>query len=336
MLAKTRLTWLPLSLWACSPGEAPRPDSGFQDLEIDNPSAWVYSPDDTASTDVDLDAMAVALQEWIDLSYTYNAEGLFEGYKSAIESRGYHPSTGAGCPQYEAATIDNTTFERWFGICNTTEDAAFAGQVGAFDTEDNSLQGSDITGWFVPPLLKADETLFTGSNWSGMAYIRDLEDRRFWGAGTLSAMNGVGTDGRSVKLSQVMGSYLWDGSGDEDAWFGTVVSIDWGVRVDWDPEGNIIVVVTGGLPRLSATGATIVTDWLLLEYRNSGKSCPIEPNGNMEYRDADGLWFEIEFEGFSEKSKYCDGCGHVSSEGEIIGEVCVDFSPWVEFGDSPW
>ena len=67
-----------------------------------------------------------------------------------------------------------------------------------------------------------------------------------------------------------------------------------------------------------------------------------EPYGSMGVRDNAGSWYTIEFDvvyendAFSAPDGTCDGCGTVSHEGDVLGEVCIDPTPVIDWESTPW
>ncbi len=334
-------------------------DSGFEDLSVENPSVWSYEAGDTAELGVDLDLVTAAVQEWIDLSFTYNAAGLIAAYDDTMEARGLHSQTGLACPEFESTEIGTSVYEHWAGVCTTAENAAFAGQAWAFKVEDNALDGSEVTYSKMPDSLMnySDNSLaalYTGRGWTGMSYIRDVEGERFWGAGDLVALEGERNDGWLTQISSAVGSFHWQPQGGVEAWYTDLVTVDWSVRVDRESDGGgLAMMVNGGISSLPETGATVVATF---PFDTCRACCDLEGGGVLEVRDATGLWVSVEFQGgtqgsgsclagcsdLEQKASDCDGCGRVYIEHKnpdqekTYGEICLDHSAWFGFEGAPW
>ena len=58
-------------------------------------------------------------------------------------------------------------------------------------------------------------------------------------------------------------------------------------------------------------------------------------------RDSEGEWYDVNFQGPPYQGARvlpndCDGCGQVYYRGELLGEVCPDFSILTDWEDRPW
>jgi hypothetical protein len=67
-----------------------------------------------------------------------------------------------------------------------------------------------------------------------------------------------------------------------------------------------------------------------------GSLCGIEPGGTVQMRDGYGRWVDITFHGPQMEvgggdPQQCDGCGDVTLEGEPVGQVCPDLTPWYQW-----
>lgn len=68
----------------------------------------------------------------------------------------------------------------------------------------------------------------------------------------------------------------------------------------------------------------------------SNVDCLVEPNGTQHVQ-VNGAWVYIEWHGdlLGEPDR-CDGCGDAYAQGEAIGQVCADYSSWLDWTSSPF
>ena len=71
----------------------------------------------------------------------------------------------------------------------------------------------------------------------------------------------------------------------------------------------------------------------------SSFDCSLEPSGaqNIQVSDTGDSWLYVVWHGDEgQDSEQCDGCGDVYFQGEAIGSICVDFSSWLDWTNSPY
>jgi hypothetical protein len=85
--------------------------------------------------------------------------------------------------------------------------------------------------------------------------------------------------------------------------------------VDWD----------GGITRIPGAIAAARLDGLTLT-----SACDVEPSGGLWLWDTDDRWYEVDFD------DTCDGCVHVTLDGQDLGEACADWTPLIDWETQPW
>ncbi len=223
------------------------------------------------------------------------------------------------CPQ--AYTVNGNSF--WYGACtstagmsydgylfyNTYEQYDFFGDGGAWDVE--LLSGST-------QMIDEDGRLI---HWGGSAYLAD----------------GLSVDGYPVFFSSVTGSFMDDGA--VEPWLQTGQSH---TLMMYGASFSEILPINAFLVsgRMEWTGAVTAIEFgdTVTYASQIGYPCPAEPSGTLAIRDAHGRWADIAFDVSSDwqLTGECDGCGVASFHGEVIGEVCVDIAPLLDWRDSPW
>ena len=68
----------------------------------------------------------------------------------------------------------------------------------------------------------------------------------------------------------------------------------------------------------------------------SNVNCLIEPNGTQNVQ-VNGEWVYVEWHGDRlDEPDLCDGCGDAYAQGRSIGQICVDYSNWLTWTESPF
>lgn len=107
--------------------------------------------------------------------------------------------------------------------------------------------------------------------------------------------------------------------------------VDGGFYIYWDAS------ISGMVDEINA----IRMENIYMYSANEGSMCELEPSGSISIRDSEGNWYETEFDG----PKYfgaaafppdCDSCGRVFWRGELLGEICPDFSLLTDWEERPW
>ena len=275
-----------------------------------------YTPPEDADMDSvewDLDGIEMALDDVFAGVRTRHTTPILTGYDSVMTQADSY------CPQ--AYTVDGNSF--WYGACTSTSGMSYDGYLFYNTYEDYNFFG-DGGSWNVE--LLSGSTQMVGSDgrlihWGGSAYLAE----------------GTSVDGYPVYFSSVTGSFLDDGA--MDTWlqeghsdtlmmYGasfseTIVSNAFMISGSMQWEGAVTAVEFGETVTYSA---------------GVGYPCWKEPMGSLGIRDAHGRWLDIQFD-VSEDWQLvgtCDGCGQALANEEVIGEVCVDVAPLLDWEDTPW
>ena len=280
----------------------------------DTPSEYI--PPEDAEVDIlewDLEGIQTALDDIFFGVRTRHTTPILTGYDSVMAQ------ADAYCPQ--AYTVDGNSF--WYGSCTSTAGMSYDGYLFYNTYEDYNFFG-DGGSWNVETL--SGSTQMVGSegrliHWGGSAYLGE----------------GTSVDGYPVYFSSVTGSFLDDGATETWLQEGHSDTLTmYGASFSETVVSNAFMI--SGSMRWS--GAVTAVEFVeTVTYSASvGYPCWKEPTGALAVRDAHGRWLEIQFD-VSEDWELvgtCDGCGNALSNGEVIGEICVDVAPLLNWEDTPW
>lgn len=305
---------------ACAGSRTAAPDTG----QVQVPPAYDvadYTDDQRPSASFDQEAVESSLQAAIDEALGAAAQPVLDGYGEAMAW------SEDDCPSlYE---VDGNLF--WYDQCTTTAGASFSGYGFYYVYE-----GVDYLG---------DGTPFDGAVVYGLGEIDSPDGTRIEVGGSAGALVGTSSDGVTLYISSVQGSFDWDSPEAAETWMGE------GLRPSLSTYAAVVlaydvhyVSLDGGLDGLTdARGEavplpTATLDSVVLADEVVGFGCDQEPAGTISLRSPDGAWFSVTFDVADDYSLtgVCDGCGEVSYDGAVVGEACADFSPWLDWGDSPW
>ena len=286
--------------------------------ESSEPSEYIPPEDVTQEPEEwDLTGIEVALDEIFSTLRTRHTTPILSQYSMVMAQADSY------CPQ--AYTVDGNSF--WYGACTSTTGMSYDGYLFYNTYEEYDFFG-DGGAWNVE-LLSGSTQMIDGEgrliHWGGSAYLAD----------------GISVDGYPVFFSSVTGSFMDDGA--VEPWLQEGQShtlMMYGASFSEVLPINAFLV--SGRMAWSGSGSGAVT---AIEFGDTvtyasqiGYPCPAEPSGTLAVRDAHGRWVDIEFDVSSDwqLTGECDGCGVASFNGDVIGQVCVDISPLLDWGDSPW
>jgi hypothetical protein len=290
-------------------GCAPPPAA---DAEPAAPLAWRY-PGAAAPAVVDAEVLGAALQGAIDAAYTFNSDPILDGY-GAVMTGG-----DATCPAHQNLGV----FTYWFDDCTAGSGTRFYGytfyQVPAGGgTENLALWGASTV------TTAAGEVFHLGGR---------------------ARRGGMADAGGEAWYSFVDGSFRWDGAEAAGTWLaaGYQVELELDAQRLADGIGSRHATLDGGVYGFAGPLPTVrFEDVALFAAGDRDPACTLEPSGALAARDADGQWYEIAFAGVGGPGEVagadgCDGCGQVVFQGEPVYDVCLDFTPLVDWGEgAPW
>jgi len=224
-----------------------------------------------------------------------------EGLRVAYDDVMTHGSPS--CPSYY------DTQGLWYDDCSTDGGAEFHGYV--YEVE-QYVPGDEYWTIYGEAMGRAPDS--RDFDFSGYAYYGDVSDD----FGNRSLYTGVA------------GTFRWEGA-EDGSWLKEGGSPAVYLLATTDSRGKRWMYLEGALGDVGGDPAQAVDfGGLSLGDRTFGLPCDNEPTGTAWIRDREGAWYELVFD------TACDGCGRVSRDGDDHGEVCADFSQWLEWEGKPW
>lgn len=317
---------LALALPACGVADQPVPADGSaaNASQDDGPSAYTWEPEEEPAPTYDAATVEAALADVVYGMLTIGSAPVLDTYFGLMDT------ADADCPVLSEQ--DGNVF--WYGQCTAGSGAYFDGYAFTYIYDGVEMFGEGGGLWDAITV-------------SGVATIRDNAGHAFHLGGQVYSGTGHGDDGRLMWASNVVGGFAWDGEDADQSWLGEGISHGLyryaaqypGATGDGITGNSVYVNGTIGGLGAAATGADIRGFWLIHEAL--GMLCELEPGGDISVRDADGAWWDIDFDLEYTDSGWqltgeCDGCGGVYRDGVYQGEVCADFSPLLDWIDRPW
>lgn len=260
--------------------------------------------------------LADALEALLAFSMQVSAPSVLEPYQARM--------AGASdtCPTF----YESDSGRYWSDACTAESGARFEGG-GALIEETSADAGTTS----VTTALVAD------------AVMRSPEGAALTLDGQVTALRTDADDGSyQSHLSLVLGTFTLEGA--EASWLLTELQVDLLVQGRYaPPTDGRAAYLDGGLFDMDGAYPEVFFEGLLIADAASGGACPTEPGGVIAVKDArTGEWWDITFDGETalgggvEDPARCDGCGEVRLYGELLGEVCLDFSALTDWGEAPW
>ena len=165
--------------------------------------------------------------------------------------------------------------------------------------------------------------------------------RALIGAGSAGLLEGVSDDGAVTTYTVVDGGFAWTGDGSEGTWLaeGVDPEMAWSAMA-WPDLDARLIVLDGAFSVEGGAIEMMVFEQALFINAGVGSTCPEEPSGAISALTGEGVWLDLIFDGASwedvgQALEGCDGCGQIWHRGEMLGEVCPDFSPLLDWNERP-
>lgn len=309
-----------LSLVACKKDEPVDSSLGTQPIETDTYEAddpLPYEPGlEDPTPDPSADGLDVVLEQAGEVALSYSAEPAVAGYVALMDS-----GADKSCP----TLYDKQGASLWYESCSG-KNGSFGGYAYAYFYEDES----------------DGNYLWTGAAVNGVMSIVDDQGNTFLGEGTAQFLSGVTKDGQGFAWqSYAQGAFTWTDA-DPDSWVfaGDSASVGWYALHYPKYDAKALLFYGGVTIEVDEAIYAVAFDENLMADELIGSACPEEPGGTISVRDANGLWYDVVFDGPKGEdpgdASRCDGCGDVFFRDELIGTTCPDLTSWLSWEDQPW
>lgn len=282
---------------------------------------YIDPADEIALPDVSTEDMQDALDAAIVALHGLDAGPVLDAYAAAMSY------ADDDCPTW----YSNAEGDYWYDSCDSDDGAHFDGYLGTA-----TYDGTDT----------GDGTAWTGFTISGVATVETEDGRRFVANGAAGRLSAE-ADGLYQYYTVVDGSFSWDGEEANGSWLdeGPVPAF---TLYAWDAPstGARAMVLQGSVSGFDGQASTVVFDGVVIANALAGFPCEIEPSGTLSFRDPEGRWYDLlwdlpydtETSTLGEMDEAdCDGCASTWTNGEYLGETCLDWSGLMAWdGDTPW
>lgn len=308
------MTLAALLLVACSPT-----DSDAKPADNTAPtgdSADTGEPGDTGAEPFAADELEDTLEALLASAMQVSAPAVIAAYQAGMAG------ADATCPTF----YETDTSRYWSDVCTAESGTRFDGGGGLY--EDTSA---------------ADGARYVTTTVLSEGTIRPPDAAALTLDGQVTVSRADADDGSYVTHSSlVYGTFTLDDGGPD--WLRSGLEAQLVVSGQYQPaSGGRAGYLDGGLFAMEGAFPDVLFDGLLLVDAAAGGACPTEPGGVITVKDAEtGDWWDITFDGAASLDgavvdpARCDGCGEVRLYGELLGEVCLDFSALTNWGEAPW
>ena len=278
-------------------------DTGVPGYDSGPDAPWIW-PDDGEVDVVDVDLIALSAQ--LEAAVSAVAGASAGPLRPGIEA-GWALS-GVGCPSWFMSE-DGTNY--WSDDCSTEAGARFSG-YGGFTTYVDYDDGDHV---------------WNGFGFASVGTVEAPGGELLYSNGYTSYLEGVDRSGNWVAYSDLAAGTQWTGAPEAYLRSGAVPHV--GFYALSDPERSGGVLSLAAQFEAEDSLQAVVFDELLFVSEGAGSGCAEEPSGVISAFVAEGVWVDVEFDGADWGGRVnealCDGCGRVSLDGVLLGEVCLSF-----------
>ncbi len=319
---------------APDPGPDPDPDPGTDDPtdteDPVDPSDYVTETEEIVPL-LTLSEVELGIKDAIETVRTIDPAPLHELYLDA------QTDGDDECPSYdEEYSGEYPDRLYWRDACTVAAGASFSGYVYSYDFGSyiDSSETYDYAGY---------------AYYNGSSKVVDGQGNTFIGAGYSSYYERTHiSGGYSTFYNSISGNFRTDNPAYADTWLARDLNLSiyvYGHRYAEDTSGSIQDTVnvsySASLSGLEGDINAVRLDDVYIYPESEGSMCDLEPAGLIALRDEAGSWYEVEFDGpkYSGAGAFppdCDGCGRVYFRGQLLGEVCPDFSGIQTWDDRAW
>lgn len=320
-----------ISVPAEDPDSTPEPEQDPVEEEADEEPGEYIHESEPVEPMLSLAQVELGISQAIQAVQEIDPEPLHSLYEQVQEDG------DSACPSYdEDYLLDYPDRLYWRDACLVSAGASFSGYAYSYD---------------FGAYVDASETYeYAGyAYYSGSSKVVDGQGHTFLGSGYSSYYERTHVSaGYSHFYNSVTGNFRTDNPAYADTWLAKDLNVSlyvYGTRYAWDGDGSIegsaSVYYDASMSGLTGAINAIRLDEVYIYPETEGSMCDLEPAGAIALRDEAGSWYEVEFDG----PKYfgagafppdCDGCGRVYFQGNLLGEVCPDFTAIQSWEVRPW
>gem|GEM_PF-1266104 len=280
--------------------------------EEDLPSEYSYEPEPNDAEPLPVEQVEAKLREVVNGVRELNAEPIFAAFERSMAL------ASGTCP----GGTTSRTKRNWRANCTTPGGTLFDGNMNYTYYEEGSGYHGDI--------LSGDGQVQTAS---GSTFRVAGGALNWWDEQTRYGMQ------YEEWYSYIAGTFSYDGTGSTGSWTTSGITPNLTMTFGETREADARWGSVGGVMTLSDPDFGAVSYGDLQVWNEAwGAECWAEPQGMIALRGNDGYWYEATFHGGTEDTdlSLCDGCADLEWRGEVLGEVCVDFSDWLAWSGNPW
>jgi hypothetical protein len=306
---------LPLLFFACT-----QPEGDSAEAVAYEPAPYIVPEEDPPEAEFSAGDVEAAIGEAVALGLGLRGADVFPSYFAAMAG------ADENCPNYYEQ--DGNVY--WYDVCTSSAGTQYNGYSFYY-----RYDATDV----------GYGQLYTGDAISGVAQVADAQGHLFEAGGTAYDVR-IDGDGYVYWYSIAQGAFSYDGPEAEGTWLQSGMSPDMTQIAYWYPDaGAKGYVLQGSVSGLtSGFSSAVFDDVTVLDptmASYAGGNCPEEPGGVVSLRDADGNWYDVVFDGYTDTNPLtpaaqCDGCGEAYFRGEALGSVCVDFTGLNGWEGAPW
>jgi len=305
--------------------EAEGEPTGTDAPEDDAPSEYIYDAEEEEAALLSAGEIEESIREVLEVVVWTNPMELTAFYEDARLDGG-----DDDCPYYykDEGGENYYGYDYWYDSCTADSGSTFSGYAWSYYYEPYD-SGSYIYD---------DQAYLSsyGSITDRLGNVMDLSGSFY------HYSYGYRNSATRYGYAYLIGDARWSSEEAEGSWLASEYSLNltysWGY---YPSEPGYYIDLSGSISGLTGDTNAALFEGFYLGSASVGSDCELEPSGTLSVRDGDGEWYHVEFQGPAWSgapvfSPECDGCGDAFYRGELLGEVCPDFSPITQWERRPW
>ena len=315
------------------PGEIEDGDSGVAEEveeEEDLPSDYIYDEDDVTAS-ITLAQIEQGVSDGVVAMLSIDPDVMHDSYNAIIDQSMADAIAGdADCPYYYESYWTTYGYFYWYDSCEAKDDTEFSGYGYSYNYDPY---------WYATYYYYTDVSYLYGN-----MSVTTPEGYVFEGSGYSYHQEYTYNETYHSVYAYVYGNWAYDGPEADDTWLQQGLSVNTyvsGAAYSGVSEPTSQLSLTGSVAGLPGDINTVVMTDTFIYTAAYGSPCDKEPSGQISVRDAQGEWYDVQFQGppyigATVFPSDCDGCGQVYFRGAYLGDVCPDFTPMTNWEVRPW